>query len=52
VNANTLPGHEQERIAGWINKMMVILTPKGQLVVEIYSFSTGKILAYMILVRI
>lgn len=44
VNANTIAGHEQERIAGWINQNDGgTYTLKGSLVVEIYSFSTGKI---------
>jgi hypothetical protein len=44
VNANTVAGHEQERIAGWIGRYDGrTYTLKGSLVVEIYSFSTGKI---------
>ena len=44
VNANTVAGHEQERIAGWIGKHNGrTYSLKGSLVVEIYSFSTGKI---------
>ena len=44
VNANTVAGHEQERIAGWIGKHDGrTYSLKGSLVVEIYSFSTGKI---------
>ncbi len=44
VNANIVAGHEQERIAGWIGRYDGgTYTLKGSLVVEIYSFSTGKI---------
>jgi len=44
VNANTVAKHEQERIAGWIGKHDGrTYSLKGSLVVEIYSFSTGKI---------
>jgi len=44
VNANTVADHEQERIAGWIGKHDGrTYSLKGSLVVEIYSFSTGKI---------
>lgn len=44
VNANTVADHEQERIAGWINRHDGgTYTLKGSLVVEIYSFSTGRV---------
>ena len=45
VRANTIADHGQERIAGWIGRYDGgTYTLKGSLVVEIYSFSTGKIL--------
>ncbi|MEN3003352.1 hypothetical protein [Dehalobacterium formicoaceticum] len=44
VNANTVADHEQERIAGWIDKYDGgTYTLKGSLVVEIYGFSSGKL---------
>jgi len=44
VYANTVAGHEQERIAGWIGKHDGgTYTLKGSLVVEIYGFSSGKL---------
>lgn len=44
VNANTVAGHEQERIAGWIGKHDGgTYTLKGSLVVEIYGFSSGRL---------
>jgi hypothetical protein len=44
VSANTVADYEQERIAGWIDRYDGgTYALKGSLVVEIYSFSTGKI---------
>jgi hypothetical protein len=43
-NANTVADDEKERIAGWIGKADgKTYTLKGSLVVEIHSFSTGKL---------
>jgi hypothetical protein len=44
VNANTVADHEQERIAGWINRHDgKTYTLKGSLVVEIHNIATGQI---------
>lgn len=44
VNANTVAAHEQERIAGWINRHDGnTYTLKGSLVVEIHNIATGRI---------
>lgn len=43
VNANTVAGHEQERIAAWIGRYDGgTYTLKGSNVVEIYGFASGK----------
>ncbi len=44
VDANTVADHEQERIAGWINRYDgKTYTLKGSLVVEIHNIATGRI---------
>jgi len=44
INANTVANYEQERIAEWINRCDgKTYMLKGSLIVEIYSFSTGKV---------
>ncbi len=44
VNANTVADHEQERIAGWIGRHDGgTYTLKGSLIVEIYSYASGKL---------
>lgn len=44
VSANTVAGHEQERIAGWIGKEDgKTYTLKGSLVVEIYGYASGRL---------
>lgn len=44
INANTVADHEQERIAGWIGRHDGgTYTLKGSLIVEIYSYASGKL---------